>query len=296
MSGSTGEHASVLFVGGVDSSGHAGLDADRAAAAEFDVTGTFLASAMTDQDLFHVRSVEERLLWHREAEEELARDGVDVRALKFGLLPGVGSIIEAARLVARARHGSPVVPAVVDPVISSSSGYRFWSDRELVAVRDSLLVAGPILTPNLDELAILGWEDRDRLDRSDDARVRAATRLVDSGVSAVVAKGGHGPRDEGVRDLVLVAGEEPQWIEREREPGGTIRGSGCRFAAAIACALALGRKLPDATRAAGDHVASAVRHAATEPEPAQDDVGASTPQPGSSKRSRAGRQPWDARD
>ena len=264
----------VLFIGGVDSSGHAGLDADRKAALEFGVDGTFLASAMTDQDLFHVRSVEERLLWHREAEEEFGRGGATVGAMKFGLLPGVSSIIEAARLVARARHGARVVPAVVDPVISSSSGYRFWSDRELVAARDSLLLSGPILTPNLDELSLLGWEDRDLLDQSEDARVRAATRLIESGVSAVVAKGGHGPRTKPVRDLVLEPGAEPKWIDREREPGGTIRGSGCRFAAALACALASGEALLAAAKSAGDHVADAIRAASTQ----QEGAGESTPQ------------------
>ena len=269
MSGGVNHRPRVLFIGGVDSSGHAGLDADRKAAVQFAVVGTFLASAMTDQDLFHVRSVEERLLWHREAEEELVSGGANVGALKFGLLPGVSSIIEAARLVARARHGARVVPAVVDPVISSTSGYRFWSDRELVAVRDSLLLSGPILTPNLDELGVLGWEDRDRLDDSEDARVRAATRLLESGVSAVVAKGGHGPRKERVRDLVLRPGDAPQWIERDREPGGTIRGSGCRFAAALACALASGEDLLAAAKSAGDHVAEAIRVAAIEPADAE---------------------------
>lgn len=251
----------ILFIGGEDSSGHAGLDADRRTAAAANCEGTFIASAITDQDLFQVRSVDEQLLWHREADDQFRRQG-GVAALKFGLLPGIASIVEAGRLIARARHGAATIPAIVDPVVASSSGYRFWKDAELVAVRDSLFLSGPILTPNLDELSLLGWEDRDSLDTSDDARVRAATRLLDAGVSAVVAKGGHGRLDAPVRDLVLTPGDEPVWIERAREPGEGIRGSGCRFAAALACAIAKGRSLSQAAETAGAFVASEIRVAA----------------------------------
>ncbi|MEC8512041.1 MAG: bifunctional hydroxymethylpyrimidine kinase/phosphomethylpyrimidine kinase [Planctomycetota bacterium] len=247
----------VLLVGGIDSSGRAGLDADREAAAAAECEAVAIASAMTEQDLFEVSSVEERLLWPREAEE--SRKGGAFAALKFGLLPGVSSIVEAARLVARAMHGAPRVPAVVDPVAISSGGYRFWSERELVAVRDSLLVAGPVLTPNLDELALLAWEDAETLAADPSRRVAAAERLLQAGVSAVVATGGHGPEDQPSQDLVVRPGEEPVWIERVREPGPGIRGSGCRFATALACGLARGEDLVAAARAAGDYVAQRIR-------------------------------------
>lgn len=264
----TGRRPRVLLVGGVDSSGRAGLDADREAAAAAECEAIAVATAMTEQDLFEVKSVEERLLWPREAEDALGvarADGGPVAALKFGLLPGVSSVVEAARLVARARHGAPEVPAVVDPVATSSGGYRFWTDRELVAVRDSLLVSGPILTPNLLELALLAWEEPADLE-DDDRRVRAAARLLDAGVSAVVATGGHADPRGPARDLVLVPGGEPVWIERPREPGPGIRGSGCRFATGLACGLARGLSLVEAARAAGDLVAQRIREAGDEEE------------------------------
>lgn len=260
----------VLLVGGVDSSGRAGLDADREAAAAAECPATAIASAMTVQDLFEVKSVEERLLWHREAQDALAPDfegGPPVGALKFGLLPGVSSVVEAARLVARARHGAPEIPAVVDPVASSSGGYRFWRERELVAVRDSLLVSGPILTPNLDELALLAWDDAEELVADEDRRVTAAGRLLEAGVSAVVVTGGHGAEGAPARDLVLSPGASPIWIERAREPGPGIRGSGCRFATALACGLARDETLEAAARRAGDFVAQRIREAEPEPGP-----------------------------
>jgi len=256
----------LLFVGGTDSSHKAGLDADRDAAAAHDCEALTIACAETDQDLFEVRSVEERLMWEHKANDALLRKGPggarEVAAMKFGLLPGVASIVEAARLIARVSHGPDPIPAVVDPVIRSTSGYRFWRDREMVAVRDSLLVAGPILTPNLDELAELAWLDRNQIDESEATRVRAAEALIFGGAAAVVAKGGHGPAGAPVRDLVLQPGADPIWIERPREPGRGIRGSGCRFASALACELALGRSRPEAAESAGAFVARRIREAA----------------------------------
>jgi len=247
----------VLFVGGVDSSGGAGLDADRDAAASLECAAHQVASAMTDQDLFEVRRVEERMMWSGEAEAHF--DGGGLAAMKFGLLPGVASIVEAARLIARGRHGARSIPAVVDPVIKASSGYRFWSDRELVQARDSLLISGPIVTPNLDELAELTWSDRAEIDRSPEARVQAASRLLRAGVSGVVATGGHAAGGGEVRDLVLEPDSAPVWLERPRVPGEGIRGSGCRFASALACGLARGRTLAEAAQAAGDFVAGRIQ-------------------------------------
>ncbi len=256
---------SLLFVGGTDSSHKAGLDADRDAASAQGCESIEIASAVTDQDLFEVRSVEERLMWDHAAVaaiEKAASGPQPVAALKFGLLPGIASIVEAARLIARTSHGVNPIPAVVDPVIRSSSGYRFWKEREMVAVRDSLIVSGPILTPNLDELAELAWLDRNQIDESEETRVRAAQALIDGGAAAVVAKGGHGPVGAPVRDLVLEPGQAPVWIERPREPGKGIRGSGCRFAATLACGLARGESLAAAAEAAGDFVALRIREEA----------------------------------
>lgn len=252
----------VLFVGGTDSSGKAGLDADQDAADARGCDAITIAAATTDQDLFQVRAVEEHLMWDHQATAQLreaAGSSRPVGALKFGLLPGIASIVEAARLIARSARGNSPVPAVVDPVIRSSSGYRFWNDREMVAVRDSLMVAGPIMTPNLDELAELAWLDRAEIDGSEDARVRAAEALIFGGASAVVAKGGHGPSGAPVRDLVLEPDHDPVWIERERIPGKGIRGSGCRFASALACELAKGQSLTAAATAAGEFVAQRIR-------------------------------------
>ena len=81
----------ILIVAGHDSSGGAGIDADREAVADLPVEALCVVTAFTDQDDRTVRSLGARRPeeWLREA-SRAARAGVD--AVKFGLLPGAEHI------------------------------------------------------------------------------------------------------------------------------------------------------------------------------------------------------------
>ena len=235
----------VGALGGVDPSGGAGLDADRAAARELGVELTAIVTAWTDQDASGVRSVEPRAVdeWLAEAR------GVRASVWKTGLLPTAAAVRAVAELA------SDSGPLVVDPVLAPTRGVAFLDEAGVAALRDVLLPAGPILTPNLDEAAVLAGLPRAELEQAEGRRA-AARALLDLGAAAVLLKAGHGSEDPA-RDLVLEHGAEPLWIERPRLPGG-IRGSGCRYATAVACELARGAALGDAARRAGELVAAAI--------------------------------------
>jgi hydroxymethylpyrimidine/phosphomethylpyrimidine kinase len=87
-----------------------------------------------------------------------------------------------------------------------------------------------------------------------EARVEAATRLLQLGAALVCLKGGHGFEDP-VKDLVLAAGKQPAWAEHPRLAGRSLHGTGCRFAAALATLLATGRGPLEAAQEAGTWVA-----------------------------------------
>ncbi len=245
----------LVLVGGVDSSRRAGLDADRDAAAHFAADVEAYISAETVQDDAGVQAIAPTPFWWYDAGYAV-EDGID--ALKIGLLPDVEAIHGAAQLVGHAHSAGAEMPAVVDTVIAASSGTRFWGAREVAAFRRVVLRAGPILTPNLPELAELADADPERLARDPAERVEAARELLRLGARAVVVTGGHGLEDPLV-DLAVAVREEPIWITRPRVPGAGIRGSGCRFATALACGL--GRRVPlgDAVRDAGEFVARRIR-------------------------------------
>ncbi|MDA1265110.1 MAG: bifunctional hydroxymethylpyrimidine kinase/phosphomethylpyrimidine kinase [Planctomycetota bacterium] len=227
--------------GGVDSSGGAGLDADGDAAARLGVELAKVITAHTvqDDDAVHQVTAVEPTDWI--AQLSATRPTM----IKFGLLPGAAHVAAAAAWL----HATPV-PAVVDPVLAASSGYRFLDAEACEVLRTALCAAGPVLTPNLNEAAALV---REAALVGDDACVAAAGRLLEAGARGVVLKGGHGTGPT-VRELVLEPGADPVWIEHPRLPG-SLRGSGCRFATALALLLAQGAPLGAAARGASALVA-----------------------------------------
>lgn len=246
----------VLVVAGHDPSG-AGLDADRDALATLAVDALFVATAHTDQHDGGVRAVGARdpNAWATEAEEH-ARGGI--AALKFGLLPGAAHVLRAAQFVTDVRRAlGDELPIVLDPVIAASSGARFLDAAGVEALRGELIGHGLVVTPNLSEAAELTGIAALDLARDLAARIEAAHLLLGLGARAVLLKGGHGHEDP-VRDLVLTPDADAIWLTHPRTPGGTLRGSGCRFAAHTAGSLALGRSVATAAHDAGEFVAARI--------------------------------------
>jgi len=259
--------AQVLIVGGHDPSG-AGIDADLAGLRGLPVEGLTVVTARTDQDASRVRSLGARdpEVWMGEARRR-ARGGI--AAIKFGLLPGMEHVLAARDLVRESRAlggprglGGKEFPVVVDPVIRASSGGLFLDADAVEAMRSELTREGVILTPNLPEAAELTGVTADELGESLEARRTAAQFLIDAGARAVIVKGGHGAEDP-VRDLIATREGKLTWLARPRVPGGSIRGSGCRYASRLAAGLALGRSLEAAAEEAGRFVAGEIARAAS---------------------------------
>ena len=138
---------------------------------------------------------------------------------------------------------------MVDPVLRSSSGAPlFRGDRQAYA---GLFRLSTAVTPNLPEAAaLLNWKADGVWDRA--MIVDAAQQLLALGPRAVVLKGGHfGGRSD---DLLL-----ERTAHRERWYGAarldrSARGTGCRFASALATRLALEESLPVAVASAKKQV------------------------------------------
>lgn len=249
-------HPLLLVVAGHDPSG-AGIDADRDAARELPFEFAGVITADTQQDASGVRSIGARAprRWLLEAFTHVLRD---VRAVKFGLLPGAEHVRAACDLVRalRERHGAEL-PVVVDPVLAASSGGRFLDADGVRALKRELLPLRVVLTPNLDELAELTGRDGRELVRALEPRLAAARDLLALGAAAVIAKGGHGAEDP-VRDLVARADGRFQWHLHPRVKGGKIRGSGCRYASRLAARLGQGWTLETAAEEAATYVATRI--------------------------------------
>ena len=252
----------ALTVAGTDSGGGAGVAADLRTFAACGVWGTVAVTAVTAQNS---RGVQEVQLLPPEvvrAQVESVVSDIGVDAAKTGML-GTAAVVHA---VAGVLKDLAVAPLVVDPIIASSSGHRLLEPDGVAALRDELLPLAAVVTPNLDEAALLAGG---RADGGGGVRDRAglealARAVLALGPGAVLLTGGH-LADHGVTDgspdCLVVRGEGARWLEGERVPTADTHGTGCVLSAALTARLALGDSLPDACSAAKGLVTRALKAA-----------------------------------
>jgi len=238
----------ALTIAGSDSGGGAGIQADLKTFQQFGVFGTSVIVALTAQNTRGVRAVETVPESMVAAQLTALAEDLPPAALKTGMLAEVAVV----RLVAKAIRENTWAPLVVDPVMVSTSGHRLLTLEAEDVLRDSLLPLAAIVTPNLDEAAILTG----RAVHDVPSMERAGHTLLSYGAGAALIKGGHltGPE---LTD-VLVTPEEIRHFTRPRLDTTSTHGTGCTLSAAITAGLALGRDLDIAVEDALDYVHRAI--------------------------------------
>ena len=171
-------------------------------------------------------------------------------AVRVGALPNR----EAVAAVADAVRQRDWLPCVVDPVFAASRGGTLGADGAFEALGKELAVLpAVVLTPNLAEAA--RFLQRTSIDR--DELPQAARDLRKRGAAAVLLTGGHLAGDP-TDALAWANGDE---IFSESRIAGSMHGTGCTLAMALASYLAAGQSLPAAVRAARAFVrAELARH------------------------------------
>jgi hydroxymethylpyrimidine kinase/phosphomethylpyrimidine kinase len=238
----------ALTIAGSDSGGGAGIQADLKTFHAFGVFGTSAITAVTVQNtrgVSGVHTVPEATV--RAQIEAVARD-LAPAACKTGMLATRRLVEVVAEAVAAEGLGA----LVVDPVMVATSGDRLLDRDAEAAIMRCLVPRCALVTPNLDEAALLvGFEVRDEA-----AMVRAAERLVAAGAGAALVKGGH-LGGETLVD-VLHDGREVHRFRRPRIQTRSTHGTGCTLSAAVAAGLAHGRPLAEAVADALDYVHRAI--------------------------------------
>jgi hydroxymethylpyrimidine/phosphomethylpyrimidine kinase len=228
----------ILTIAGSDSGAGAGVQADARtihALGGYALTAITAVTAQNTQGIVAWQPVGPDLIV---AQIAATLGDFKVGAIKTGLLPGAAAVRAVAKELARQKR---LPPLVVDPVVASSSGEQFLPLAGVRALRRDLLPLACLVTPNWPEVEILtGWPVRT------DAEAEAAgRRLLETGVGAVLVKGGHGGGDT-CRDCLIIAGSEPLWFSHPRIATQNTHGTGCVLSAAIATGLGRGLKLPAA--------------------------------------------------
>ena len=227
----------VLSIAGSDSGGGAGIQADLKTFAALGCFGMTAITALTAQNTTGVRSI-------HAVPDAILRDQIDavvedigVDAVKIGMLHSADTV----RTVADAlrRHGLSRV--VLDPVMVATSGARLIDEQAIDVLVRELFPLAAVVTPNLDEAALLVRQPL----RSEADMDSAARQLLERGASAVLLKGGHLAGDT-VSDLLLARGAAPVWMRAPRIATPNTHGTGCTLSSAIASHIALGADLGEA--------------------------------------------------
>ncbi len=225
----------ILCLSGVDPSGGAGLARDIMVLDRLGAHPLPVPTALTVQTTRNVTAVVPVAGQTVREMAEAILDDFTVHAIKVGALANDDVVDHIAALL-RGRAGTPVI---VDPVLRSTSGHELLSSRGIRALKDHLLPATSVLTPNREEAETLVGAPIAHLN---DLR-EAAARLCKAGAEWVYIKAPGLPG--GPLDLLYsegtsrVYGGEPLRSDH-------VHGTGCVFSAALAYHVGAGMPVPDA--------------------------------------------------
>ncbi|MFD4368554.1 bifunctional hydroxymethylpyrimidine kinase/phosphomethylpyrimidine kinase [Rhodococcus sp. NPDC058521] len=232
----------ALTIAGTDSGGGAGIQADSRTMAMCGVHACVAVAAVTVQNSVGVSDFHEIPPGVVAAQIHSVVGDIGVSAAKTGMLASTAIIEAVAAACTEVGIGKGrAVPLVVDPVCASMHGDPLLHQEALDAVRNTLIPIATVVTPNLDEVRLITG-----IEVVDDTTARkAAEALHVLGAQWSIVKGGHLRTSSTSTDL-LFDGNEFLEFSSPRIDTGNDHGGGDTLAAAITCALANGRSVPDA--------------------------------------------------
>jgi hydroxymethylpyrimidine/phosphomethylpyrimidine kinase len=241
----------ALTIAGSDSGGGAGIQADLKSFHAFGVFGASALTAVTVQNTRGVSGVHPIPVDIVRAQIRAVAEDLHPAACKSGML----ATAELVRAVAESIREHRLPHFVLDPVMVASSGDRLLDEDAERTVADELVPLAALVTPNLDEAAILVGAPVDDVD----GMRRAASALVEMGARAALLKGGH-LRSSELVDVLFDGEDWHEWRRPKLETRNT-HGTGCTLSAAIAAGLAHGRPLTRAVEDALGYVSRAMQAA-----------------------------------
>lgn len=239
----------VLTIAGFDPSSGAGVTADIKTIAAHGCYGVAAITALTVQSTAGVKGVyplDRQVLM--ESLKELVAD-VKVSAVHVGMLGDAAVAGSVASFLTQVRLPN----LVIDPVLNASSGAALVDTPAIEILREKLLPLAAVLTPNVKEAERLTGM---KIEDPEDMKV-AAEKLHALGVDAVLVTGGHLQQPV---DLLSVRNRCVQVFRGERVDSPHTHGTGCAFATAVACQLALGRSLSLAVLLSKAYITAAIRN------------------------------------
>jgi hydroxymethylpyrimidine/phosphomethylpyrimidine kinase len=239
--------AHILVVAGTDSSGGAGIVRDVETICAIGLRTCLAVTAVTVQThevVIEIHPVEAELVAHQ---MRAALKANNVAAVKIGML----GTAQTAMAVASVLRENPQVPAILDPVLASSSGQALLEAGAIGIIKYELMPLCSLVTPNLIELAMLS---NSQPAAGEEGALQQGQDVLAAGLQAVLVKGGHASGTRST-DILLRPHQEPLRFDAPRL-AGSLRGTGCMLSSATAANMALGEPLEKSVEEAKRYVSS----------------------------------------
>jgi hydroxymethylpyrimidine/phosphomethylpyrimidine kinase len=243
--------ATVLCIGGSDSGGGAGIQADLKAVSACGCYGMSVITAVTAQNSLGVQGIfpVSPAFVTRQLDAVLSDIGAD--AVKTGMMLKAGVVRAVADKMAKYGIGK----LVVDPVMVAKGGRSLMEDAARTVLIKKLLPLVFAVTPNIPEAEYIAGINI----KSVAAMKKAAVIIQKLGVKNVVIKGGHlpGGKRHGAIDIlydgIRYYEYSSVWIDSQ-----DTHGTGCTYASVLAANLALTKNIVAAAREAKIMVTAAI--------------------------------------
>ena len=245
-------YARVLSIAGSDSGGGAGIQADLKTCAALGCYGMTAITAITVQNTLGVTGIHGIPLNTVRDQIDAVVSDIGVDAVKVGML----ATPEVVSVVADAIRRHQLTNVVLDPVMVATSGDRLIVPETAQALVSELFPLATVITPNLDEAALLLGRSIDGIPALD----AAVADLLALGAPSVLLKGGHLNGDV-VMDVLGLQGQtagDYLRLQSQRIVTHNGHGTGCTLSSAIASFLAQGLPLAQAVTEARRYILGAI--------------------------------------
>ena len=230
----------ALSIGGSDSGGGAGIQADLRTFFALKVHGCTALTCTTAQNSKNVSSIQEIKESHLSDQINSLFSDFKINALKTGMLLNENIIRNVAENIKNIS-----IPKIIDPVMVSKTGSILLEKNAIDAYKSLLIPQAEIITPNIHEANLLSnLQIKDKSDIE-----KAGNILLNLGPKSVIIKGG-GFDDLKGKDFYIDQNNSKHWLKHKFIDTQNTHGSGCTLSASICAYRALGFNLIDSLKKA----------------------------------------------
>lgn len=245
------KYPSVLTIAGFDGSGGAGIQADIKTTSALGCYSTSVLTALPVQNTQGVQKIYPIPLEAVADQIKAILDDIVPDAIKIGMVH-TPQLVET---IVSTLAGYPKIPIVFDPVMVATSGHRLIEEETITALIEMLFPIADVITPNMDEAAILADMKVETLDDL----YTAGIRIKKLGCRTILLKGGH-QETSTITSLFYDEQEHFHSFETLKFNTNNTHGSGCTLSSAIASYIAQGKTLYEAVSLGQQYIYKAIEN------------------------------------